>query len=81
MQDIHALADEYREEWNVPGLKLTFNTSRGYHLLLPSALEALPDGVCQAVKTKAHIACSTEDLLSLNERVKVRGLQGGRVAS
>jgi DNA mismatch repair protein MSH4 len=54
----------------MPGLKLGFNASRGYHLVIPGSVQALPAALVQAVKNRATIAAATEELLSLSERAK-----------
>lgn len=44
--------------------------SRGYHLLLPHTITELPEGAIQGVKMKSSVACSTEQLAGLNERIR-----------
>jgi len=68
--EIHDLVETYRGEWEMPGLKLGFNASRGYHLVIPGSVPALPAALVQAVKNRSTIAAATEELLSLSERAK-----------
>lgn len=37
--EMQALVEGYREEWEVPGLKLAFNVTRGHHLQLPRTIQ------------------------------------------
>ena len=39
----------------------------------PLMLQEVPADAIQVVRNKATLACSTDELLSLNERVKVSG--------
>ncbi len=70
VDDIHALVEEYREAWQLPGAApaLRHNGSRGYHLHMPSAVTTLPEECMQASKNRAGVVCSTEELIALNDR-------------
>jgi len=79
LEDLQALVGRYAAEWGMPALKLVHTASRGHHLSLPiAAAERLPEAVVQAVRHKASISASTDELLSLNDRAKVRrgGFEG-----
>lgn len=66
--------ERLRSEWGIPGLKLNYTSARGHHLVLPAAAVAagnLPPGAIQAVKQRSGaVACSTDTVTSLNERIK-----------
>ena len=47
LNEIHELAELYRNNWEQPGLKLSHNASRGYHLVLPNSIPELPADVVQ----------------------------------
>lgn len=68
LNDIHALVDELRGRLGMPALQLRYTETRGFHLFLPGRPATLPDELCQATQMKQGIACSTDELLSLNER-------------
>lgn len=72
--EIHELAERYRSEWELPGLKIAFSAARGYHLTLPAAAAAagggLPEALVQAVRARNVIAATTEELSSLSDRAK-----------
>eukprot|EP00753_Platysulcus_tardus_P020846 PLAT8434.1.p1 GENE.PLAT8434.1~~PLAT8434.1.p1 ORF type:complete len:508 (+),score=190.01 PLAT8434.1:135-1526(+) len=68
IEEIHALAQRYGEEYKIPGLRVRYTASRGYHLTVPRSVRALPEEFCQAVRGRKHIAVSTQDLISLNDR-------------
>ncbi len=67
----------YSFSGNIPSLTLKYIESRGYHLVIPAAeLELLPDDgtCCQVVQHKKTAKFSTEELMSLNARNRVRVL-------
>lgn len=112
MEGISTLSDSYRAEWEQPALKLTHNTTRGYHLQLPInatvrcrlmlpvgrrgcrflvlglaanaaapprlRCSQIPAAAVQPVAMKTVVAFSTEELVSLNERLKVGAHQQGQ---
>lgn len=53
----------------ISGLKSAYNVSRGYHLICPLNTK-LSDIFVQAVKSKKGIICSTDELISINDRRK-----------
>ncbi|CAM6026782.1 unnamed protein product [Sphagnum balticum] len=68
---IHELAKEYREQQNLPNLKMPFNDKRGYYISIPvKDLKGivLPSFFIQVTKQKGTIYCSTAELTSLNSR-------------
>jgi hypothetical protein len=53
------------------GVRVVVTAARGYHISMPSTVEELPVGIVYAVRSKKHVVASTEDLISLNNRVSV----------
>lgn len=67
VEEIHALAEEYARELQVP-VKVTYTVSRGYFLVIPADTDPLPGVFTQAVLNKKSILCSTVDVASLSSR-------------
>ncbi|XP_057853296.2 DNA mismatch repair protein MSH4 isoform X2 [Cryptomeria japonica] len=70
---IHALAKKYREDMNLPNLKIPFNNRQGFYMSMPE--KDLPEGglpkiFIQVTKQGKNIHCSTQQLISLNIRNK-----------
>lgn len=49
-------------------VKVTYNTTRGYHLVIPNTVNPLPDIFVQAVLNKKTISCSTAEIMGLSHR-------------
>ncbi|CAH8337856.1 unnamed protein product [Eruca vesicaria subsp. sativa] len=69
---IHNLARKYREEFNLPNLKLPFNNRQGFFFRIPQkdVQGKLPSKFTQVVKHGKNIHCSSLELASLNGRNK-----------
>ncbi|XP_029127647.1 DNA mismatch repair protein MSH4 [Cajanus cajan] len=69
---IHNLANNYRENFKLPNLKLTFKNRQGFHFVIPqkNIQGKLPSKFIQIVKHGNNIHCSTLELASLNARNK-----------
>ncbi|XP_024639558.1 DNA mismatch repair protein MSH4 isoform X2 [Medicago truncatula] len=69
---IHNLANNYREDFKLPNLKLTFKNRQGFHFVIPqkNIQGKLPNKFIQVVKHGNNIHCSTLELASLNARNK-----------
>ncbi|KAK8471883.1 hypothetical protein PHAVU_002G057100 [Phaseolus vulgaris] len=69
---IHNLANNYREDFKFPNLKLTFKNRQGFHFVIPqkNIQGKLPSKFIQVVKHGNNIHCSTLELASLNARNK-----------
>ncbi|KAL1194582.1 DNA mismatch repair protein MSH4 [Cardamine amara subsp. amara] len=69
---IHNLASKYREEFNLPNLKLPFNNRQGFFFRIPQkeVQGKLPSKFTQVVKHGKNIHCSSLELASLNVRNK-----------
>lgn len=67
--DMQLLLKHYREEYNIPTLKLQYNARRGHFFSLDeSNVAILPDIFIQIVKKGKKLTASTEDLIRLNQR-------------
>ncbi|KAA0168988.1 hypothetical protein FNF31_00149 [Cafeteria roenbergensis] len=72
VEDAAALADEYRDKWDMPSLKLHVTTARGYHLSAPAAATArMPAEAIQAVQagTRRPVFFTTHHMAALNSRI------------
>ncbi|CAI8589131.1 unnamed protein product [Vicia faba] len=71
-EDIHTLANNYRESFKLPNLKLSFKNRQGFHFIIPkkNIQGKLPSKFIQIVKHGNNIHCSTLELASLNARNK-----------
>ena len=70
VDDIFTLADEYSETYGFT-VAVKETTARGYFLQIPAENEAsLPALFIQPVKSKKHICCTTDEVLSLNMRTQ-----------
>ncbi|XP_018447150.1 DNA mismatch repair protein MSH4 isoform X1 [Raphanus sativus] len=69
---IHNLASKYREEFNLPNLKLPFNNRQGFFFRISQkeVQGKLPSKFTQVVKHGKNIHCSSLELASLNVRNK-----------
>ncbi|XP_022718984.1 DNA mismatch repair protein MSH4 [Durio zibethinus] len=69
---IHNLANNYREEYKLPNLKLPFNNRQGFYFSIPQKdiQGKLPSKFIQVVKHGNNVHCSTLELASLNVRNK-----------
>ncbi|KAI7987829.1 DNA mismatch repair protein MSH4 [Camellia lanceoleosa] len=69
---IHKLANQYREDFKVPNLKIPFNKRQGFYFSIPQKdiQGKLPSKFIQVVKHGNNIHCSTLELASLNVRHK-----------
>ncbi|CAL5442005.1 unnamed protein product [Camellia sinensis] len=69
---IHKLANQYREDFKVPSLKIPFNKRQGFYFSIPQKdiQGKLPSKFIQVVKHGNNIHCSTLELASLNVRHK-----------
>ncbi|XP_061368287.1 DNA mismatch repair protein MSH4 [Gastrolobium bilobum] len=69
---IHNLANNYREDFKLPNLKLTFKNRQGFHFVIPqkNIQGKLPSKFIQVVKHGNNSHCSTLELASLNARNK-----------
>ncbi|KAM1596912.1 hypothetical protein ACFX15_031456 [Malus domestica] len=69
---IHNLANKYREDFNLPNLKLPFNNRQGFYFSMPhkDIQGKLPSQFIQVLKHGNNIHCSTLELASLNVRNK-----------
>ncbi|KAL2348173.1 hypothetical protein Fmac_002173 [Flemingia macrophylla] len=69
---IHNLANNYRENFRLPNLKLIFKNRQGFHFVIPqkNIQGKLPSKFIQVVKHGNNIHCSTLELASLNARNK-----------
>ncbi|GMQ04857.1 hypothetical protein CsSME_00050130 [Camellia sinensis var. sinensis] len=69
---IHKLANQYREDFKVPNLKIPFNKRQGFYFSIPQKdiQGKVPSKFIQVVKHGNNIHCSTLELASLNVRHK-----------
>ncbi|KAF6141600.1 hypothetical protein GIB67_001152 [Kingdonia uniflora] len=69
---IHNLANKYREDFQLPNLKIPFNNRQGFYFSIPQkdANGRLPSIFIQVLKHGNNIHCSTLELASLNVRNK-----------
>ncbi|GBG67411.1 hypothetical protein CBR_g547 [Chara braunii] len=70
---IFALGKRYSDNLNLPGLKLPLSVSRGFYLSIPIAdlqdgSRDLPPEFIQVTTSRKMINCSSQELISLNER-------------
>ncbi|KAJ4954814.1 hypothetical protein NE237_011597 [Protea cynaroides] len=67
---IHKLANKYREEFNLPNLKIPFKSRQGFYLSIPQKdiNGKLPSKFIQVLKHGNNIHFSTLELASLNVR-------------
>ncbi|KAJ3675546.1 hypothetical protein LUZ60_004588 [Juncus effusus] len=71
-QAIHDLANKYREEFNMPNLKIPYNNRQGFYFSIPNKdiSGKLPNKFIQVVKHGKNMHCSSFELASLNVRNK-----------
>lgn len=70
VDDIYRKADEYAEIYGFP-VQVRHSTTRGYFLTVPSEVgNALPSVFIQPTKSRRSIACTTEEIASLNNRAQ-----------
>ncbi|PIA50291.1 hypothetical protein AQUCO_01300793v1 [Aquilegia coerulea] len=69
---IHNLANKYRQDFQLPNLKIPFNSRQGFYLSIPhkDINGRLPSKFIQVVKHGNNVHCSTLELASLNVRNK-----------
>ncbi|KAG0452722.1 hypothetical protein HPP92_025386 [Vanilla planifolia] len=69
---IYDLASTYREEFNLPNLKIRYNTRQGFYFSIPQRdiLGKLPEKFIQVMRNGKNIHCSSFELASLNIRNK-----------
>ncbi|XP_020084486.1 DNA mismatch repair protein MSH4 isoform X2 [Ananas comosus] len=69
---IHNLANKYREEFNLPNLKIPYNNRQGFYFSIPQKDTSgkLPNTFIQVMKHGKNIHCSSFELASLNVRNK-----------
>ncbi|XP_010538470.1 PREDICTED: DNA mismatch repair protein MSH4 [Tarenaya hassleriana] len=69
---IHNLASNFREEFNLPNLKIPFNNRQGFYFSIPQkdVQGKLPSKFIQVVKHGKNLHCSSPELASLNVRNK-----------
>ncbi|KAL5728374.1 MutS protein msh4 [Ranunculus cassubicifolius] len=69
---IHNLANKYREDYQLPNMKIPFNNRQGFYLSIPQKdiKGRLPNKFIQVVKHGNNVHCSTLELASLNVRNK-----------
>ncbi|PKA46451.1 DNA mismatch repair protein MSH4 [Apostasia shenzhenica] len=69
---IYDLANKYREEFNLPKLKIPFNNRQGFYFSFPQRdiQGKLPDKFIQVMRNGKNIHCSSFELTSLNVRNK-----------
>ncbi|XP_043716214.1 DNA mismatch repair protein MSH4 isoform X4 [Telopea speciosissima] len=67
---IHSLANKYREEFNLPNLKIPFKSRQGFYLSIPQKdiNGRLPSKFIQVLKHGNNLHFSTLELASLNVR-------------
>ncbi|XP_034580449.1 DNA mismatch repair protein MSH4 isoform X3 [Setaria viridis] len=69
---IHNLANKYREEYNMPTLKIPYNIRQGFYFIIPQKdiTDRLPNKFIQVVRHGKNVHCSSLELASLNVRNK-----------
>nr|CAB3457960.1 unnamed protein product [Digitaria exilis] len=69
---IHNLANKYREEYNMPNLKIPYNIRQGFYFIIPQKdiTDRLPNKFIQVVRHGKNVHCSSLELASLNVRNK-----------
>ncbi|RLM87753.1 DNA mismatch repair protein MSH4 [Panicum miliaceum] len=69
---IHNLASKYREEYNMPNLKIPYNIRQGFYFIIPQKdiTDRLPNKFIQVVRHGKNVHCSSLELASLNVRNK-----------
>ncbi|XP_062187204.1 DNA mismatch repair protein MSH4 isoform X2 [Phragmites australis] len=69
---IHNLANKYREEYNMPNLKIPYNNRQGFYFIIPQKdiTDRLPNKFIQVVRHGKNVHCSSFELASLNVRNK-----------
>uniref|UniRef100_A0A0A8XX61 MSH4 n=1 Tax=Arundo donax TaxID=35708 RepID=A0A0A8XX61_ARUDO len=67
---VHELTNKYREEYNMPNLKILYNNRNGFYINIPQKdiIDRFPDKFIQVVRHGKNIQCSSVDLDSLNVR-------------
>jgi len=63
---VHNLAKQYREEYNMPNLKMPYNTRQGFYFMIPQKhiTDRLPNKFIQVVRHGKNIHCSSLELAS-----------------
>ncbi|KAG0453818.1 hypothetical protein HPP92_025122 [Vanilla planifolia] len=63
---IYDLASTYREEFNLPNLKIRYNTRQGFYFSIPQRdiLGKLPEKFIQVMRNGKNIHCSSFELAS-----------------
>ncbi|MQL80267.1 hypothetical protein Taro_012708 [Colocasia esculenta] len=69
-EDIHDLANKYREVFNLPNLKIPFNSRQGFYFSIPlkDISGKLPNNFIQVTKHGKNMHFSTLELAALNVR-------------
>ncbi|KQK16202.1 hypothetical protein BRADI_1g27377v3 [Brachypodium distachyon] len=69
---IHNLATKYREECQLPNLKIPYNNRLGFYFIIPQKdiTGKLPSKFIQVVRHGKNVHCSSFELASLNARNK-----------
>lgn len=69
---IHNLAKKYRDDYNMPNLKITYNIRQGFYFIIPQKdiTDRLPNKFIQVVRHGKNLHCSSLELASLNVRNK-----------
>ncbi|KAJ5068017.1 muts protein [Anaeramoeba ignava] len=70
IEDIYKLVELYKEEYQIPNLKLLYTRKRGYYLSIPLAIGHLPEVFVKAIRHRKRWLCTSDNLIALNERNK-----------
>lgn len=63
---IHNLAKKYRDDYNMPNLKITYNIRQGFYFIIPQKdiTDRLPNKFIQVVRHGKNLHCSSLELAS-----------------
>ena len=74
IEEIHALVEKIKQEVECTDIRQGYSVSRGYHLSVPATIFQIDtldtSRFVQCVRRGTRVNCSTEELLSLEERQK-----------
>ena len=65
---IYGLVRQYREQYELPMLKVQFQPKRGWFMSLPATSAQLPAIFVQVTQQNKKFVFSTEEMISLSER-------------
>jgi len=70
IEDVYAMANNYRALHNLPSLKVQYNSKRGYFFTVPVSVKNIPTIFGSAAMQGKKWMISTDQLETLNIRIK-----------